>query len=118
MLDRGHRLTTARQFDAAVRQGRRVGTNTVVVHVFRDENTDMSRGPRVGFVVGRAVGGAVQRNLVKRRLRHLVRDRLGGLPTDALVVVRALPSAAMASWATLAADLDRALARVSGEPAR
>ena len=113
MLDRSHRLTTARQFDAAVRHGRRVGTSTVVVHVFREENPDLSPGPHVGFVVGRSVGGAVHRNLVKRRLRHLVRDRLAGLPTDALVVVRALPPASVASWETLAGDLDRALGRVS-----
>jgi ribonuclease P protein component len=118
MLDRSHRLTTARQFEAAVRQGRRAGTSTVVVHLFREENAHLSGGPRVGFVVGRSVGSAVQRNLVKRRLRHLVRERLAGLPTQALVVVRSLPSAAEASSETLAADLDRALARLGTEPAR
>src|SRR3954451_22706659 len=114
MLDRGHRLTTARQFDAAVRQGRRAGTSTMVVHLFREENDDLSGGPRVGFVVGRSVGNAVQRNRVKRRFRHLVRDRLAGLPAGALVVVRALPSAGAASTQTLGADLDRGLAHLRG----
>src|SRR3954471_24556848 len=110
MLDRSHRLTTARQFDAAVRHGRRLGTRTVVMHVFRNEIAGLSSGPRVGFIVGRSVGPAVRRNLVKRRLRHLVRDRLARLPSDALVVVRALPPAGSASWHALAEDLDRAMA--------
>jgi ribonuclease P protein component len=111
MLDRRHRLTTARQFDAAVRQGRRVGSSTVVVHLFREEKADLSGCPRVGFIVGRSVGNAVQRNRVKRRLRHLMGERLTGLPADALVAVRALPPAGAASSETLGADLDRALDR-------
>jgi ribonuclease P protein component len=111
MLDRRHRLTTARQFDAAVRQGRRVGSSTVVVHLFREEKADLSGCPRVGFIVGRSVGNAVQRNRVKRRLRHLMGERLTGLPADALVAVRALPLAGAASSETLGADLDRALDR-------
>jgi ribonuclease P protein component len=66
----------------------------------------------VGFVVSKAVGGAVVRNQVKRRLRHLARERLSSLPGSAVLVVRALPPAATASSADLGADLDRALDRV------
>ena len=66
----------------------------------------------MGFVVSKAVGGAVVRNQVKRRLRHLARERLGSLPGSAVLVVRALPPAATSTSAELAADLDRALARV------
>lgn len=51
---------------------------------------------RVGFVVSKAVGGAVVRNRVKRRLRHLVARQLVGSPTGLDVVVRALPAAATA----------------------
>ena len=61
---------------------------------------------RVGFVVGRAVGGAVVRNRVRRRLRHLARGYLGSLPEGSLLVVRANPRAATASQAELAAELD------------
>jgi ribonuclease P protein component len=56
----------------------------------------------------------VQRNLVKRRLRHLVRDRLPVLPPGSLVVVRALPGAATADHEALARDLDAALRRLLG----
>ena len=69
--------------------------------------------PQVGFVVSRAVGNAVVRNRVRRRLRHLVRDRLAELsPGGAVLVVRALPDAAGASYAELRADLARCLERV------
>lgn len=64
------------------------------------------------------MGGAVQRNLVKRRLRHLVRDRLSLLPEGSLVVVRALPGAADADHTQLARDLDAALKRLLGGGAR
>ncbi|MFR9730598.1 ribonuclease P protein component [Saccharopolyspora sp. MS10] len=67
---------------------------------------------RVGFVVSKAVGNAVLRHRVTRRLRHLVRDRLDLLPTGTLVVVRALPPAASASSRDLGSDLDAALRKL------
>ena len=67
---------------------------------------------RAGLVVGKAVGNAVQRNRVKRRLRHLLRDRVALLPPDAALVVRALSPSSTASSAELAAALDRALDRL------
>lgn len=66
----------------------------------------------MGFVVSRAVGPAVTRNLVKRRLRHLCRDRLAVLPPGSMLVVRALPAAASASYEELAVELDRCLDKV------
>ena len=68
---------------------------------------------RVGFVVSKAVGPAVIRNRVKRRLRHLARESATDLPGSAVLVVRALPAAATANYAELAADLERCLERVS-----
>lgn len=68
--------------------------------------------PLVGVVVGKAVGKAVRRNQVKRRLRHLARERLSLLPTDGLVVVRALPMAGTATYDALGRDLDVALSRL------
>ena len=70
----------------------------------------------MGFTVSKAVGNAVTRNRVKRRLRHLTREHLPmleELPGRAALVVRALPPAAEASYATLAVDLGRTLERVS-----
>jgi ribonuclease P protein component len=71
----------------------------------------------VGFVVSKAVGNSVVRHRVSRRLRHLMRDRLGTLPVGCTLVVRALPSAAAASSADLGVDLDAALRRLSRDAA-
>jgi ribonuclease P protein component len=68
--------------------------------------------------VSKAVGGAVVRNKVKRRLRHLMRERVDQLPPGSLVVVRALPGAGDADHAQLAQDLDAALRRLLGGGAR
>lgn len=57
--------------------------------------------------MSKAVGGAVVRNRVKRRLRHLSRP-LVEATTGLQVVVRALPPAAAASSEALARDLDSA----------
>ena len=116
MLDRSHRLTTSAGFTAAVRQGRRAGTRTLVLHLGAGAETDP--GPRVGFVVSKAVGNAVTRNLVKRRLRHLARERIASLPGSAVLVVRALPASALASYSDLAADLDSAWRRLAPVEAR
>jgi len=72
----------------------------------------------VGLVVSKAVGHAVTRNLVKRRLRHLVRERLDALPGSAALVVRALPPSAVAAYPELAADFDRALSRLLPQTGR
>ena len=115
MLDRAHRLTHGRDFAAAIRHGRRAGSTTVVVHLDLGESTPDQRGPehqaRVGLVVAKKVGNAVVRNRVKRRLRHLVHDRLPLLPDGARVVVRALPTAGVATSQALGADLDKTLER-------
>jgi ribonuclease P protein component len=100
------------EFASTIRTGRRGSSAAVVVHTTR------SAPQAVGFIVSRSVGGAVVRNRVRRRLRHLVAARLPELPRDAALVVRALPAAAAASPAQLRADLDRALRRSGLEELR
>jgi ribonuclease P protein component len=109
VLTRRNRLTSSRAFTRAARQGNRSGTRTLVLHLDPDGGGEHAR---VGFVVSRAVGPAVTRNLVRRRLRHLSRERVGSLPGSAVLVVRAQPGAATASYDDLGTDFDHALARV------
>ncbi|GAA4688189.1 ribonuclease P protein component [Nocardioides nanhaiensis] len=118
MLPPAHRLTDPGAFRAAGRRGARGTSRTVVVHVLDQGAAPAAVGqavdeasPRVGFVVSKAVGGAVVRNRVKRRLRHLVREQLDGTPSGCVVVVRALPAAAQASHGQLGRDLHRAWSR-------
>lgn len=102
-------------FERAVRGGARAGRSTVVVHLVREP--DRVDGPLVGLVVSKAVGNAVHRNLVKRRLRGIAAEQIDMLPADALVVLRALPRAATVGYDALAADVARgmtkAIARVA-----
>ncbi|MEV6599021.1 ribonuclease P protein component [Actinoplanes sp. NPDC051346] len=109
MLAAAQRLRRSAEFAAAVRGGRRAGRGTVVVHLLVDEPAQASEA-RAGFVVSKAVGNAVVRNKVRRRLRHLVRPRLSTLPAGTSLVVRALPGAAAASFESLGTDLDAAIA--------
>ena len=84
-----------------------------MVHLLVPGEPDPATPVRVGLVVSRAVGGAVHRTRVKRRLRHLAREHLASLPGSAVLVVRALPASADASSAELGSDLGRCLQRVS-----
>jgi ribonuclease P protein component len=100
------------EFRTALRAPRRTAgrpASLLVVHLQRVEDPDAGGQPRSGFVVSRAVGGAVVRNRVRRRLRHLVAARLSTLPTGSRLVVRALPASAGASSTALGAALDEAL---------
>lgn len=111
MLPAAVRMRSSDDFRATVR-GARAGRPSVVVHARRTPETvepDASDpGIRVGFVVSKSVGGAVVRNRVKRRLRHAAADHLGTTPRYTQVVVRALPSAAEATWPQLSAELGAA----------
>jgi len=60
---------------------------------------------RVGFVVSKAVGNAVTRNRVKRRLRHAAVDLIAQTPPGMTIVVRALPPASGLAWTELQAQL-------------
>jgi ribonuclease P protein component len=119
------RMRRSGDFALAVRRGRRAGRGAVVVHYLAPPEPAATQAAvpvpavpavasvaQVGFVVGRAVGGAVRRNRVTRQLRHLMRDRLDRLPGGARLVVRAQPSAFGRSSAELGRDLDGALARL------
>jgi ribonuclease P protein component len=126
VLAAAQRLRRSADFAAAVRGGRRAGRGAVVVHLavpvtadpstttspepVRDNSAEQSVPSRAGFVVSKAVGNAVTRNRVRRRLRALVRERLAALPAGSTLVVRALPAAAQASYPRLATDLDAAIA--------
>ena len=125
MLPAAHRLRRSVDFERTVRRGTRAGRSTVVIHLLvPDENvSDAESGtPQVGFVVSKAVGNSVQRNLVKRRLRAAASGQLSAMPSAARAVVRALPPSSSATFADLERDLDsclrRAVARATGDAKR
>ena len=107
MLPAESRMRRRRDFTAAVRRGSRSGRKLLAGHLLVPAAGAAGDDcpPRAGFVVSRAVGNAVVRNRVRRRLRVLVREYLSSLPRGSLLVVRAHPQAATASQADLAAEL-------------
>jgi ribonuclease P protein component len=120
VLAASRRLRRRDEFAAAVRSGRRAGSGTIVVHLAaaptslrEPARSDGTPVARAGFVVPKSVGNAVVRNKVRRRLRHLIRVRLDGLPAGTDVVIRALPGASSGTYAELEGDLDAALAAAS-----
>ncbi|MDN5742724.1 MAG: ribonuclease P protein component [Micrococcaceae bacterium] len=109
MLPMRHRLRAAAEFSATVRSGARSGRRNVVLYARLRPEADHAEPTRFGFIVSKAVGNAVTRNLVKRRLRAVAAQELPSLASGYDVVVRALPASAQATWAGLSADARRAL---------
>jgi ribonuclease P protein component len=127
VLPAAYRMRRHDEFAATIRAGHRARRGVLVAHVALAvggtdnvpgaglNTTDPTRTMdgdipiRVGFVVPKAIGHAVDRNLVRRRLRHLMRDRLGDLPASTQIVVRVLPGAAAMGFSELSEDLDAAL---------
>lgn len=91
-------MTHPSDFRAAVRRGRKTGVGKVVLHVLARSD---AAPPRFGFIVTKSVGGAVARNLVRRRLRAACREVLPGVPLGTDVVVRALPGCDQIGWVSL-----------------
>lgn len=126
MLPSESRVRRGEEFARAIRAGRRSGRACLVAHLATADGPERpgtadhearTGHARAGFVVSKAVGNAVVRNRVRRRLRHLVAARLEALPAGSILVVRALPPAAGADSALLARELDAALERLtSGGP--
>jgi ribonuclease P protein component len=112
VLPRPSRLNASGDFRTTIRRGVRVGRPTLVLHAGTRADAG---GVRVGLVVSKAVGNAVTRNRVKRRLRHLAAQHLlasaaASSAPGVDVVLRALPEAA-AAGPELAVDLSAAWAK-------
>jgi ribonuclease P protein component len=89
---RRQRLSRSAEFDRVFREGRSHASRELVVYAF--PNSDAGAEPRLGVSVGRKVGGAVQRNKVKRLLREAFWAIASELPGEHDFVVVARPDAA------------------------
>ncbi|MEA2391258.1 MAG: ribonuclease protein component [Solirubrobacteraceae bacterium] len=82
------RLSRSAEFERVYRQGRSHANRHLVVHVFpRGDDAP----PRLGLSVSRKVGGAVERNRVKRLLREAFDLEVATLPVGCDLVVVARP---------------------------
>lgn len=144
MLPPEYRLRSSALFRRTVRNGRKKGSRTVVAYILhgptgrvRNEllssDGSVSREtsaflesspqlplssdphPRVGLVVSKAVGNAVSRHAVSRRLRHatgaLLAEIEGSCPPGTTIVLRALPRAATATYEEILKDVHSCIKR-------
>lgn len=113
------RITRSGDFDAVYRRGRSAAGRHLVVYLFARDDADPGTQARVGFSISKRVGGAVERNRVKRVLRERFAEIAGELPTGADFVVIARPGVVeyldeMGS-AALAERMRELVERVSGD---
>jgi ribonuclease P protein component len=110
-MKRANRLSRSRDFDAVYRHGRSVSSRFLVLYWVPQEEAG---SPRFGFSVPRSVGGAVERNKIKRQLREVWQARLESVPpgNDYVLIVRpGLPDAVASNgFAWLGERVDEVLA--------
>jgi ribonuclease P protein component len=111
VLSARNRMRRSTEFDVTVKRGMRAAQPDLIVHVRRGSAGDGTTGPRVGLIVGKAVGSAVDRHRVARRLRHVVRTMLVDLHHGDQVVLRALPGSRNVSSARLEQQVRTGLRR-------
>jgi len=86
-----------------MRSGKKLSTK----HLVGYQLLEPALPKRFGFVVSKASGGAVKRNLLKRRLRSLVRTSMDSFPAGSQVVLRTLPGSAELDFKGLSSDFDQ-----------
>ena len=118
---KNRRLLKHPDFERVYKQGKRHFAANITVFYLRRESEPGGGNPRIGFTVGKALGGAVQRNLIKRRLREAV--RLSGLqpecPVD--IVINPKRSFLSAEFSAIRSEVSaalRAIERSSGKSRR
>lgn len=106
---RSGRLSRSAEFDRVYRQGRSVANRYLVLYAFPRGGEEP---PRVGLSVSRKVGGAVERNQLKRLLREACSRHNGELPAGHDIVIVARPPARELGEAEGLDGVDAALAEL------
>jgi len=111
---RAARLLKHADFDRVYKQGRRHFSSHITVFYLRQaEGSSPEQCARVGFTVGKVLGGAVDRNRIKRRLRDAVRQRRSLLKSAVDVVINPKKSVLKMEFAGLLDEVGRAFETIA-----
>ena len=106
-------------FQRVYRSGSRQFTKNLTVFCLRRSDSEGGTGPRIGFTVGKVLGGSIERNRIKRRMREAVRLSACEGPVDVVFnprkTVLRLPFAELADEVARALRLAADRARVAGQ---
>jgi ribonuclease P protein component len=106
------RLLRHADFEKVYKLGRRhFSSHMTVFYLERDEGS----GVRVGFTVGKVLGGAVDRNRMKRRLRELVRLRRPKVAIPVDVVINPKKTLLRAQFEELLQEVSRAFDAIAAK---
>jgi ribonuclease P protein component len=103
------RLLRHADFRRVYEQGRRHFSASLTAFYVTRQEPDI-KGPRIGFTVSKALGGAVDRNRMKRRLREATREAWNGFSATVDIVVNPKKTVLTADYATLVEEISKALA--------
>ena len=106
------RLLKHADFDLVYQNGKRQFSGHMTVFSLRRA----SGAPRVGFTVGRVLGGAVARNRIKRRLREAVRRHLHALSAPVDLVINPKKSVLTLDFSQLESEVAKAFEKISHQP--
>ena len=101
-------MRSRHDFELVMRQGAR--SQGKLVTVLASTRTDSSATGRVGITVSKKVGNAVQRNLVRRRIKSII--RVFSVRADCLVVIIARPDARLATFSDLNGEIGYCFAKL------
>ena len=110
-MARTGRLTSSADYRRTYAEGKRATASSISAHV---RITDDPRPARVGVTAVRGLGGAVQRNRAKRRVREAVRTIRPEIKDGSDVIVVATPRALSENFQEMVDNLRRALAQAGG----
>ncbi|WP_172619325.1 ribonuclease P protein component [Candidatus Sneabacter namystus] len=96
-------IRSRRHFCAILGYGSKVVSKSLVVRALFDQCAE--EGVRFGIRVSRKVGGAVHRNLIRRRIRSIVVDALSSSYREGIYLISARPGAALCNFSRLKQDL-------------
>ena len=112
VLSKPNRVVRAEDFRATMRKGRRVATEHAIFYLTARAGSEPAR---FGFVISKAVGGSVDRNRLRRRLRAIAHSEVSAGFTGRDIVVRVLPGSASLSWTTLQQEMVDGIRKGTGQ---